>query len=261
MHIDQDQESKKGPHVEDFINKIANHHIVQLPSNHIPKGLVPLEILFGISYVFVKVEGSTEDVEVTKCNIGTEEDPKFVKLSSILSKEQRDEYARLLKEFTDLFSWTYEDLRTYDTNVIEHKTPLKEDTKPFKKKIRQINPMLLLIMEKEVKKMLDAHIIIPLRFLEWLANLVPFKKKNGEIRLCVGFINLNRSSKKDNYPLPKMEHIFQGVIGSSRMSMVDGFSRYNQISIFHEYREKKTFTTRWGAFMYAKIPFGLMNGG
>jgi hypothetical protein len=53
-------------------------------------------------------------------------------LSSILSKEQRDEYVILLKEFADVFAWTYEDLRTYDTNIIENKIHLKEDAKPFK---------------------------------------------------------------------------------------------------------------------------------
>jgi hypothetical protein len=178
-----------------------------------------------------------------------------------LSREQRAEYAELLKEFADVFSWTYEDLRTYDTSVIEHKIPLKEEAKPFRQKLRQINPMLLPIMEKEVKKLLDAQIIVPLRYSEWVANLVPVRKKNGEIRLCVDFRNLNRSSKKDNYPLPKMEHILQRVTGASRISMIDGFSGYNQISVLPEDREKTTFTTPWGTFMYAKMPFGLMNAG
>jgi hypothetical protein len=85
---------------------------------------------------------------VTECNLGTEEDPKYAKLSSILSKDQQVEYVKLLKDFSDLFSWKYEYLRRYDTRIIEHKIPLKEDTKPFKKKLRQINPMLLPIMEK-----------------------------------------------------------------------------------------------------------------
>jgi hypothetical protein len=67
--------------------------------------------------------------------------------------------------------------------------------------------MLLLVMEKEVKNILDAKIIIPLRYYEWVANLVLVRKKNGEIKLCVDFWNLIRSSKKDNYPFPKMEHI------------------------------------------------------
>jgi hypothetical protein len=53
-------------------------------------------------------------------------------------------------------------------------------------------------MEKEVKKLMDAKIIIPLRYSEWVDNLVPMRKKNGKIRLCVDFRNLNRSSKKDN---------------------------------------------------------------
>jgi hypothetical protein len=94
-----------------------------------------------------------------------------------LSKEQRAEYTELLKEFSDVFSWTYEDLKTYDTTVIEHKIPLKEEAKPFRQKLRQINPMLLPIMEREVKKLLDAQIIVPLRYSEWVANLVPVRKR------------------------------------------------------------------------------------
>jgi hypothetical protein len=132
LHIDQDHDSESNPHADVFLNKIANHHIVQLPTNHIPKGLVPLERLFDGNDVVVKFKGSTDDVDITECNIGTEKDPKFVKLSSSLSREQRDEYAELLKEFADVFAWTYEDLRTYDTSVIEHKIPLKEEAKPFR---------------------------------------------------------------------------------------------------------------------------------
>jgi ribonuclease HI len=97
LHIDQDHDPEGDPHADVFLNKIANHHIVQLPSNHIPKGLVPLERLFDGNDVAVKFKGPTEDVDVAECNIGTEEDPKFVKLSSSLSREQRAEYTELLK--------------------------------------------------------------------------------------------------------------------------------------------------------------------
>jgi hypothetical protein len=223
LHIDQDLDFEINPHADVFMKKIANHNIVQLPNNHIPKGLVPLERLFDRNDVVVKGKISNDDVGVAECNIGTEEDPKFVKLSSNLLREKRAEYTELLREFVDVFSWTYEDLRTYDTNVIEHKIPLKEEAKPFRQKLRQINPMLLPIMEREVKKLMDAQIIVPLRYSDWVANLVPVRKKNGEIRLCVDFRNLNRSSKKDNYPFPKMEHILHRVTSASRISMIDGF--------------------------------------
>jgi hypothetical protein len=261
LHIDQDPDTEDNPHPEVFLNKIANHQIIQLPSNHIPRGLIPLEILFDGNDVAVKGRVSGEGADTAECNIGTPEEPKFVKLSRSLTTEQRAEYTELLKEFADVFAWTYEDLKTYDTSVIEHKIPLKEEAKPFRKKLRQINPMLLPVMEKEVKKLLEAQIIVPLRYSEWVANLVPVRKKSGEIRLCVDFRNLNRSSKKDNYPLPNMEHILQRVTSASRISMIDGFSSYNQISVMPEDREKMTFTTPWGTFMYAKMPFGLMNAG
>ena len=94
-----------------------------------------------------------------------------------------------------------------------------------------------------------------------MANLVPVRKKNGEIKLCVDFRNLNRSSLKDNYPLPKIEKILQKVVGAQRISMVDGFSRYNQISMHPDDKEKISFTTPWGTFMNRKMPFGLMNAG
>jgi hypothetical protein len=58
-----------------------------------------------------------------------------------------------------------------------------------------------------------------------------------------------------------MEHILHRLIGSTRIYMIDGFSSYNQISFPPKYREKTTFTTPWGTFIYAKITFGLMNAG
>ena len=47
--------------------------------------------------------------------------------------------------------------------------------------------------EMKVKNLLDAKIIVPLRYSDWVANLVPVRKKNGEIRLCVDFRNLNKT--------------------------------------------------------------------
>jgi hypothetical protein len=64
-----------------------------------------------------------------------------------------------------------------------------------------------------------------------MSNLVVVRKKNGDIRLCVDFRNLNQLSLKDNYPLPNMEHLLQRVIGVGMMSMLDGFSGYNQVLV------------------------------
>ena len=79
--------------------------------------------------------------------------------------------------------------------------------------------------------------------------------------LCVDFRNLNKSSLKDNYLVPNINQILQKVVGVQRISMIHGFSGYNQIVVHPEDREKTAFTTPWGTFMYDKMPFGLMNAG
>ena len=109
---------------------------MQLPSNHIPRGLVPLERIFDRNDVSLKGEISEDDVGTIQCNIGTENEPKFVKLSRSLTMEQRAEYAGLLRDFANVFAWTYGDLKTYDTYVIKHKIPLKREVKPFRNKLR-----------------------------------------------------------------------------------------------------------------------------
>ena len=109
--------------------------------------------------------------------------------------------------------------------------------------------------------MYDAKIIAPIIFFDWVSNLIPTRKKIGEIRLCVDLRNLNKVSLKDNYPLPKMDHILQRVVGSTRISLLDGFSDYNQILVHSDDQPKTTFTTPWGTFMYVKMPFGIMNVG
>jgi ribonuclease HI len=77
LHIDQDPDLEGDPRPEEFLNKIANHQIIQLPSNHIPRGLVPLERLFDGNDVPVKGKVSNEDADTTECNIGSQEEPSL----------------------------------------------------------------------------------------------------------------------------------------------------------------------------------------
>jgi len=205
------------------------------------------------------MEPLIENIE--EFNIGTEEKPKLIKLSKALPPDEKVKYINLFKDFQDVFPWSYEDLKSYDTSIIEHNIPIKEDHKPFKQKLWRINPVLMPYIEKEVKRMYDAQIIAPIRYSNLVSNLVTTMKKTREIRLCVDFRNLNKVSLKDNYPLPEKDHIIQRVVGSSIISLLDGFSRYKHILFQPEDQAKTAFTTPWGTFMYLKMPFGLMNVG
>ena len=86
----------------------------------------------------VPTEKGVEDV-----NIGTADQPKLVKLSKTLSPEVKENYVKLLSKFSDVFAWEYSDLKVYDKNIIQHTIPIKPDQKPFRQKLRRINPKLL----------------------------------------------------------------------------------------------------------------------
>ena len=91
------------------------------------------------------------DVEVEEFNIGTEEDPKVIKISRNLTKEYKEMHTKLVKEFYDVFAWSYDDLKLYDLDVIQHTIPVQRNVKPFKQKLRRMNPLILPLIEKEIR--------------------------------------------------------------------------------------------------------------
>ena len=109
--------------------------------------------------------------------------------------------------------------------------------------------------------MLVAGFIKPIQHLRWLSNIVPVKKKNGQIRCCVDFRNLNRVCSKDEFPLPNIDLLIDSVVGSAVFSFMGGFSGYNQIRMALRDVEKTAFRTPMGIFYYTMMPFGLKNLG
>jgi len=89
-------------------------------------------------------------------------------------------------------------------------------------------------MKHELIKLLDVKIIYPIKHSYWVANSIPLRKKNGKIRLCVDFRNLNQVSLKDNYPFPPMEQILCTVSRACYFSMIDGYLGFNQIWVKDE---------------------------
>ena len=96
---------------------------------------------------------------------------------------------------------------------------------------------------------------------EWVSNPVPVDKKQGTIRVCIDFRDLNKACPKDNYPTPFIDQITDECAGNEIFSFMDGFSRYNHITICPEDQHKTTFICPWGTFAYKKMPFGLKNVG
>jgi hypothetical protein len=131
---------------------------------------------------------STMQFEVI--NLGTSNMPQNVNLGKNCSPVEKQAFIKLFKEYKDIFSWTYDDLNTYDTNIIQHIIPMKPQTNPFQQKLRKMHPNLEPQVKDELNKLLAERIIFPVRHTQWIANLVPVRKNNGDIRLCVDFRKL-----------------------------------------------------------------------
>ena len=64
-------------------------------------------------------------------NLGTEVEPKYVNLGKCCSPSERSKFISLFRQYKDVFAWTYEDLKTYDTKIIQHVIPIKVGVKPY----------------------------------------------------------------------------------------------------------------------------------
>ena len=90
---------------------------------------------------------------------------------------------------------------------------------------------------------------------------MPMPKKDGKVRMCVDFRDLNKEFPKDDFPFPHIDVLVDNTVGSALMSFMDGFSGYNQIKVAPKDMTKTTFTTKWGIYCYIVMPFGLRNDG
>ena len=86
----------------------------------------------------------------------------------------------------------------------------------------------------EVRRLKEARVIKELFFLEWLANTLVVKKKNGKWRVCVDFIDLNRARPKDPFPMLKIDQLVDATYRHPRMSFLDAFQGYHQIALATE---------------------------
>ncbi|KAL0378632.1 UNVERIFIED_CONTAM: Transposon Tf2-11 polyprotein [Sesamum radiatum] len=95
----------------------------------------------------------------------------------------------------------------------------------------------------------------------WISSIVPVRKKNGQIRVCVDFRDLNNACPKDDFPLPIAELMIDATTGHEALSFMDGSSGYNQIRMAPTDEELTAFRTPKNIYCYRVMPFGLKNAG
>jgi hypothetical protein len=119
----------------------------------------------------------------------------------------------------------------------------------------------ILAAKAKVQRLLDANVIREVKYSEWLPNVVLVLKKNGKMRMCIDFTDLNKACKKDPFPLPRVDASVDKAVGCQRFSLLDCFSGYHQIWLKKEDEEKTRFTTPSGTYYYTRMPGGVKNAG
>lgn len=189
------------------------------------------------------------------------EDPRITYISEELPTEFKEALISLLKEYRDVFAWKYDEMPGLDPRLVTHKLNILPGSVPIKQSPRKFRPEDEIQIKQEIQKLLDVGFIRPTQHPTWLANIVPVKKKNGQIRVCVDFRDLNKACPKDEFPLPNIDTLVDATAGCEMLSLADQFSGYNQIPMAKEDAEKTAFRTPMGNFYYTVMPFGLKNAG
>ncbi|KAG9446344.1 hypothetical protein H6P81_012472 [Aristolochia fimbriata] len=148
-----------------------------------------------------------------------------------------------------------------DPRVAVHKLAVHPSVRPVKQSQRRFRPELVPEIEKEVDKLIAANFIREVKYPSWISNIVPVKKKTGQILVCVDFRDLNKACPKDDFPQPITELMVDTTTGHEALSFMDGSFGYNQIRMDPKDEELTAFRTPKGIFCYKVMPFGLKNAG
>ena len=205
------------------------------------------------------------------------DDRQKLKIDSIVPKPQ--DYADLYKQIDSMDLTTDTSLtvtqqqtvrtllrRNIDVFAINPKRPAKNlkvrhsiptgDHPPIRHRPFRVSPAEEEVIRKEVKEMLSND-IIKKSTSPWAAPVVLVKKKDGSIRFCVDYRKLNTITKKNVYPLPRIDDTLDRLAGMEFYSSIDLASGYWHIEIADNDKEKTAFVCCAGLFQFEVMPFGL----
>ncbi|RVW15572.1 Retrovirus-related Pol polyprotein from transposon 17.6 [Vitis vinifera] len=193
-----------------------------------------------------------------------------LRASSLLRKSCQGFLAYVVNEENDLklekipFVRDYPDVFPEDLlglppeREVEFTIDLAPETTPISKAPYKMAPMELKELKIQLQELLDKGFIRP-SVSPWGAPILFVKKKYGSMRLCIDYIELNKVTVRNRYPLPRIDDLFDQLQGPCVFSKIDLRSSYHQLRVRGEDVPKTTFQTRYGHYEFLVMPFGLTN--
>ncbi|KAL0544228.1 hypothetical protein IC582_019341 [Cucumis melo] len=162
----------------------------------------------------------------------------------------------VVKEFLDVFP---DDLSGLPPNrEIEFTIELLLGTTPISQAPYRMAPSELKELKMQLQELVDRGYIRPI-VSPWGAPVLFVKKKDGTLRLCIDYRQLNKVTIRNKYPLPRINDLFDQLRGAALFSKIDIRSGYHQLKVRESDIAKTTFRTRYGHYEFRVMPFGLTN--
>ncbi|WRX30253.1 Reverse transcriptase domain - like 10 [Theobroma cacao] len=170
--------------------------------------------------------------------------------------EPKLEDVQIVSEFPDVFP---DDLPRLPFDLeLEFPIDLLPGTAPISIPPYRMAPAELKELKVQLQELVDKGFIRP-SISPWGAPVLFVKKKDGTLRLCIDYRQLNRMTIKNKYPLPRIDDLFDQLQGASVFSKVDLRSGYHQLRIKEQDVPKTAFRTQYGHYEFLVMPFGLTN--
>jgi transposase InsO family protein len=172
-----------------------------------------------------------------------------------LSPDQLDAIAQLLIKWDTAFSKDSLDVGHCD--IIPHQIKLK-DPNPVNVPFRRIAPHIVQDVKEQLEGLLRKGIIRK-SASPYASAVVPVKKKDGTIRICIDYRQLNSKSVRDLFPLPRIQEVLECLGGASMFSSMDLAHGYFQVSMHPDSIPLTAFRVPWGLYEFVRMPQGLAN--
>ena len=162
----------------------------------------------------------------------------------------------IVKEFPDVFPYDISSLPP--DREVEFTIDLIPGTKPISIPPYRMAPTELRELQAQLEELLSKGFIQP-SISPWGAPILFVKKKDGSLRLCIDYRQLNWATIRNQYPLPRIDELFDQLQGSQVYSKIDLKSGYHQLKVRENDVSKTAFRMRYGHYEFLVMPSGLTN--
>ena len=177
-----------------------------------------------------------------------------VDLSHLESEQKKDIY-NILSKYRQVFSANDSDIGL--ASVTSHKIRLTDET-PIYQRPRRVPQPISEELERQCRELCDADIIEP-STSAWSSPIVPVRKKDGTIRMCIDYRKLNKVTVPDKFPIPNLLDSIYGLKGTKFFTKLDLVRGYYQLPVDEKSRPYTAFSTNRNHWQFKRLSFGLRN--